>query len=992
MRQGIFFLALLAAVGMIFLLVLLGGYYTVEKPVKVVKMGVESGEVTFSNGTQTEKIRPGEKAMVRADGVITRIETPAVAAPVKKTVAAAPGELASLAVLSLSVQTTESEPVRSATAVVRQGDHQQVLTTNRDGKAVVEHLQPGPAEIQVNDPSILAGNRAQAVIQAGTNTVRLIVTKRGRILAYLKNQRQAPVTQAAATITPATEAQKIQNTDLAEHAPKEDGSLVFDPLAAGEYLLAVTAPPYLPYEGTIRAKENAAPQTIVLSERSQIIVTAQNEENKPIGGAHVTLQSTGKGQGILSAQQTNGLSGTTVFPNVLPGMYRISAQHAWYQDGGKGSVELAVKNSEHRVVLTLANRSYRISGNVYEKESKKPIPNAEVIAFLDRPGGKVSPDQPDAKATTQADGSYTLDGLRGGVYIMGVISHPEYVTDRLFSRFVPGTQEPTRVMLGNEPEVKGVDFALISAWIVTGRVLLHDGSPLEGAEVEAAIQYASAGGAQKSISTFGTSKKAVSSKDGTYRFVGTDDVFKAGCKVNIFANHAVYKMSPMVVIEPQSGQELSGIDLVYDERVLFTGTVTDSQDQPIDAARLLIWLTSESISRGASLVTQPDGSFKVGLSPGTYSAQISKDGYKYLLPDTPIVLEAGKTPEPRKYVLEAGDSSFEGWVSEEDGTPAAGLEVNVMNFGRGRDPGNNSPMMMPYVPALASGGPKSMPKTDENGQFKVRVDRAEPGDQFMIFTQPTDQYEGSSYRTAERGAKDIHLIVKKKESEYGGISGRVVDENHQPIPNFQVRLIPSQMTTPAVYPTYNWRSVMHPEGAFLFEKALIADGPFVVAAKSGNNNTVLSELVSIAKDEMRENVTIVLPQSFQLIGQVVDTEGKPVSGAAVEALQEAPAGLGSQGFSAVYGDLPARTESDANGLFRLDGFPAKGGQLRVWLGQSTSKGGKGGGKDTSLGPSGGLSFSIFRPSDIRYEKRFPIPPGQPGEQRDLGKIVLEPPK
>ena len=596
---------------------------------------------------------------------------------------------------------------------------------------------------------------------------------------------------------------------------------------------------------------------------------------------------------------------------------------------------------------------------MYDGSTKEPIPNARVYAYLN-----IAMDEdPLGRATTDENGNYTIKNLRGGTYEVDANAQPKYVNAEF--RFASKSKESSslRVITGNEPEIKNVDIPLLGVWIVSGKVLLHDGSPVEGADVSAIYNYTSVSGNEGFSNASNERLNVKTEKDGSYRYVGRDNVFNDRCKVRMFANHKTYKKSALVEITPQPGTEITGIDLIYNEKLTISGVVVDKQDKPISDVNVMFWPQPLNISKNISLKTQKDGTFKTSLDSGTYLGRFMKAGYKQNGLEKPILLKSGEKIDPLKITLEKGEQSFEGWVSEEDGKPIPNVKVWILYVGSGFRNGLNEA------------------DTDKEGRFKLVAEAVHDFEEFIIFVPASEKYKRAEYRTKEWEAKDIHLVLKRNDVEFASISGAVFDENRQPILKYQIQLIPSKMSVVKFWRSYEWRSIYHPDGSFLLEKILIADGPFVIAAKTENSPAVFSDLISLKKDEILENVTLILPQSFQVNGQVVNKGGIPVAGAIVELESKIPEGMQSdkEDLKNMFRNAQPLTVTNNQGFFVLDKVPIQGGTIIAWKAKET--------KEDQEHDLPNASWDIKQ--EVESEKRLSLAPGQPGEQRNLGTIVLE---
>lgn len=122
--------------------------------------------------------------------------------------------------------------------------------------------------------------------------------------------------------------------------------------------------------------------------------------------------------------------------------------------------------------------SARISGSVTNAVTGVPIGRARVVATMDG--------HPPYAAITGADGKYTITDVQPGTYSLSV-SRTGYVSQEYGQR---RQLAGTPVTLVGGQQATGIDFALASAYSISGRILDEDGSPFAGAEVQALISQA----------------------------------------------------------------------------------------------------------------------------------------------------------------------------------------------------------------------------------------------------------------------------------------------------------------------------------------------------------------------------------------------------------------------------------------------------------------------------------------------------------------------
>ena len=119
--------------------------------------------------------------------------------------------------------------------------------------------------------------------------------------------------------------------------------------------------------------------------------------------------------------------------------------------------------------------SARISGAVTDAVTGAPVSRARVVAAMDGHSPYVT--------ITGADGKYSIRDVQPGTYSISVSRTGFVSQEHGQRRQLAGT--PFVVAAGQQ--ATGIDFALVSAYAISGRILDEDGSPFAGAEVQALL-------------------------------------------------------------------------------------------------------------------------------------------------------------------------------------------------------------------------------------------------------------------------------------------------------------------------------------------------------------------------------------------------------------------------------------------------------------------------------------------------------------------------
>ncbi|RJP33857.1 MAG: carboxypeptidase regulatory-like domain-containing protein [Candidatus Omnitrophota bacterium] len=958
---------------------------------KSVTVSVNSGKVLIENASQTQLLAVGDTVAVHDDGridVIRSTESHAIAADPIRLVSAMTATVSTS--LQLILKDTDGHPFIPTEAGILFDDQQRSIAFNDQAAASVESLRSGPIEIAVNDPRLFMEEKRAFVLNEGENRIEMVLATKAGFTAYIKNEKSEPIADAVVALVPVSDGQKFENADLSDRSSDEKGFVQYDPIAAGAYLLTVSASPYLPHEETVQAKKDGEPQTIILSGKSQVIVSVQDRDDKPIYSARVTLQSRPGSGNVLLVKETSETTGKAVFADIPPGVYAVTAEHGWYQSATQ---ELHVVKDRHEVKLILSGREYTISGNVFDKESGAPVAGAQVAAFDSAQPGPLGvffntrknqfSQPPIAQAVTDAQGDYTLTALQGGAYLVGVAPLKEYVyipfKKDILQMEIP-VKNPT-VLLHDELNVAKIDFPLLRSWSVSGKVLHEDGSPLAGAELMIQAQKKSAEGGlilqtmafvEEQMGNLGADKnempdfqafqygfteRAVSGEDGSYHYLSNAYVFDDNFSVTVNANHPLYgkyadfvaQKKQGIAIHPAPGQHLTGVDLTYDEKTIVSGVVTDTKGMPLENISVSFAKMKEIFPFANRTKTKTDGSYQIGLEPGAYFVRAgNKNGnYKIKELEAQIEVEANIPINSLNFALEEVDESFEGWVVDQEGNPATGGQL-----------------LLHFTENVAMQAP------DEEGHFRFPLPYVRPPAGTVIqFDFYSENHEQTHYQTTEWGKRDIRIVAeKKKEEGFGAIGGVVMDSRNRPVQQYQIQLIPSNsqsytmpdggdgsMNISFSFNLETLRTVSHPEGAFLFEHLPTQNSPYQIVVKSENSALTYSQPIPLRNEEALTDVRIVLDEkTFTATGRVVDQEGKPYSLGVQVGLK--------QNFNESnlhIGPALGITDLNNEGFFRLEGIPLRGGELMI----------------KGIAPRG------------RIEHRIPLAIGQDGEVRELGAIT-----
>jgi protocatechuate 3,4-dioxygenase beta subunit len=305
------------------------------------------------------------------------------------------------------------------------------------------------------------------------------------------------------------------------------------------------------------------------------------------------------------------------------------------------------------------------------------------------------------------------------------------------------------------------------------------------------------------------------------------------------------------------------------------GLVLDAQELPVANATVFL-----DTNPARSARTQKDGTFEfTGLSPRAYQ------------------LEALHGP------LQAGPLSL--WLNERTEPlvihlqPAASLEVDVVEAGSRRAVPGAAVELHAQQPrsATTDGAGRALLQALPTGRqvLKVSARGYAPAWQVVNVGQaaPVPQRVSVTLRTGS------------------AVSGTVVDTRGAPVAGVTVTPSPST-NTPQALTDARWDGVVtDASGRWRFEQ--LEAGLYRFMASSPRRATGSSPPVTLDGEREASGVTITLPESAQLTGQVLDTRGEPVPHALVRVMMD-------EGMSRA---LARQATCDARGEFVMEGLPQR---------------------------------------------------------------------
>jgi 5-hydroxyisourate hydrolase-like protein (transthyretin family) len=416
-----------------------------------------------------------------------------------------------------------------------------------------------------------------------------------------------------------------------------DGSYAFASLPTGDYKVRVTARGYAreyydnvnpSHEATlvhVTAGRGTPGINFDLTEGGSISGTIyQRDGVTPVGGARVSVRPS-KYFFDDGFQAVTAADGSYAVDGLSLGNYKIKAEASsyamlkYYRDayGWDNATSVVVTPPDTTLNINVSlDPAGSISGHIFQSDGVTPIANVGILADTTTGGWEGIP------AGSNADGSYTIEGLPPSSYIVNVRNPVGLASE--FYKGKPSRQTANILSVAAGQKVTGIDFTLEMGAPITGHVYDEaTGAPISGASVEVWLvkgQFV----ANKTTLPDGSYELWVGT--GCYR-VGMWGLENApGYVPEYWNNHYdVANADPVCVTAPTG---VTGIDLYLAHAGSISGHVYEGDGTtPVAGASVYAFPTT-SDHPGAGANTQPDGSYIIqGLPSGNYKVQVTASGH-----------------------------------------------------------------------------------------------------------------------------------------------------------------------------------------------------------------------------------------------------------------------------------------------------------------------------------------------------------------------------
>jgi hypothetical protein len=307
-------------------------------------------------------------------------------------------------------------------------------------------------------------------------------------------------------------------------------------------------------------------------------ITYQSNCRTPLTGVIIKLYNYSTGSFLSST--TSDYTGSYRFTNASSGVYRVEASVTGY---ATESIKVIITRYNKKVNFCL-KAAGTINGTVTEADGISTIAGATIEAKLI--GGSTQ------KTSTASDGTYTISNLKAGTYFVTASA----------TGYLP-SKKLTKVTAGG---ITNLDFSLTKEAVIKGKVVKTDGTPIDGATIEATLQ-----------STTETYFRAVSAdSNGNYTLTA-----KAGTY-----DLKVYKLdygAQLAMNVHASAGATTTVDFVLSPEGWIKGQVTGGSG-PIKGATVQAMQMGRIVWR---VSTDLNGNYTIEMVNGTYDVMVSAAGY-----------------------------------------------------------------------------------------------------------------------------------------------------------------------------------------------------------------------------------------------------------------------------------------------------------------------------------------------------------------------------
>jgi len=471
-------------------------------------------------------------------------------------------------------------------------------------------------------------------------------------------------------------------------------------------------------------------------------VVVRSGTSTPVPGARVSI-------GLASAIADD--SGRFTFMNVLPGRYRLSANHADYVPGQSVDVSIRGDEAAKGLVLGMIPKG-SITGRVYNKNGDAISgANVQPLKYAYQDGRRILLTIATPKGTGQTNelGEYTLPGLAPGPYIIkaDIPGSPSGSRETFLPVYFPNTTDPAMASPVELPP--GVNFNGVDLRINEARSVRVSGRVKDGASGEPAVGAAVTLVPRRGTVATGSLKRTQTGEMGAFEFL-----HMAPGSYDVVATSTAGRLAASESIEIRS-DDIEGVNLVLQSQLSIKGKVSleNTESGTVSLTGIRVELRREPYIPELLILlpnVAADGSFTFdGVTPGDYRLKVSGNRIK------------GYTKSARLGAIDAlnppfridGPGEFDVTLSPNAGS----IDATVINK-EGKTVSDATIVLVPDPPRRQRFDLYYVAGSDPNG--RLHLDGIAPGD-YRVFAWddvPGDAWQDADFiRSYEDRGKPAHI-------------------------------------------------------------------------------------------------------------------------------------------------------------------------------------------------------------------------------------------
>lgn len=651
-----------------------------------------------------------------------------------------------------------------------------------------------------------------------------------------------------------------------------DGAAVL-PRADGEWLaLQAIAPGHLPAE---LATQATGAVEIRLTAGCPRTVRVRGTGRRPEAGAFVS-------DGAWTLGTTDEAGRLEIAVPCESGL-QVTAEAA---DGRRAMAALERRRAGRQAAtaIDLPREPRRLAGRVLEEGTRAPVAGAFVWPA----------DDPGAAVTTDTEGRYLVPAPEASGGRLSAAS-PSHLTGEAPGRHYQGEQAAGTL--------SGPTFSLRPTAILAGTVRDVEGRPVADAEVR--LQPDTAGSSRQWPRT-------ATDERGGFRLRA-----RPGLPWRVTAVREGFAPGTVAVppLAPRAAR--SGLEIVLTRGAVASGRVIDAEERPVAGAMLRLFpadrddraffLAQAAGEEVPEATADAEGRFELRhLPPGRFDLIARAAGFvPRTLPG--IEVPPGTAAVDLGTVALSPGAAIEGRVVDLRGQPIAGAAVMVS-----LDELSSLASPMPSLDELTGA------TTDTEGRF--RIPDLAPGTVVGLKVMAPGRVDAEVPGIEAPTPSPVEIVLRPA----ARVAGRVVDERRQGIAEAQVVLTAEAQRAvfggQALPGGALGQTMTDAAGAFVIEG--VAPGTATLVATASGYRPARREGIEVAEGAEVAGIEVELSAGAVVTGRVSGADGLPLPDADVEVVRPPVEGL----FD-LLGSIGLRTQTDADGVYRLEGVPE--GQLSI---------------------------------------------------------------